>query len=225
MIKTYNLTPEIYYSHSRDFQLIGRLYEIVFNHIKTNEETIYNLPFSQSSDDSLLELLSFTLGFKSKHNYPLNQLRALCSSFSSILKVKGTKKSLELTLDVLLRSEGIKEKATIIKDPVKPKLDIYIPADLKDTNLFNDMLEYILPAGLSYSISQHSFVSTVKTTETDSEDKYRPYAQKSITTSRVLTYDDEDDPTTIVDNGNIKNGRIDSTILIPYADDNNSVGG
>ena len=30
MIKTQELTPEVYYKKSRDFQILGRIYDIIF---------------------------------------------------------------------------------------------------------------------------------------------------------------------------------------------------
>ena len=36
MIKLQDYTPDIYYSESRDFQFIGRLFDLVLNYVKTN---------------------------------------------------------------------------------------------------------------------------------------------------------------------------------------------
>ena len=44
MIKLQNYTPEIYYKESRDFQFIGRLYDLVLNSIKTEVDLLYYLP-------------------------------------------------------------------------------------------------------------------------------------------------------------------------------------
>ena len=40
MIKLQELTPSVYYEQSRDFQFIGRLYDIVLNYIKTNADNL-----------------------------------------------------------------------------------------------------------------------------------------------------------------------------------------
>ena len=69
MIKLQNLTPVVYYDQSRDFQFIGRLYDLVLNYIKTNAANLYNLPSGKNMDEQLLNLLALTLGFKPKKNY------------------------------------------------------------------------------------------------------------------------------------------------------------
>ena len=56
MIRMQDYTPEVYYRKSRDFQFIGRLYDLVFNYMKTNADLVYNVPFSDCSDDQLIEL-------------------------------------------------------------------------------------------------------------------------------------------------------------------------
>ena len=40
-------------------------------------------------NNKLIDLLTMTLGFRSKHNYSTKQLVALCSIFPTILKNKG----------------------------------------------------------------------------------------------------------------------------------------
>ena len=70
MIRTQKYTPEVYYEQSRDFQFIGRLYDVVLNSVKTNVDIIQNsLPFNTRSSRDLLKLMSYTLGFKPKHKY------------------------------------------------------------------------------------------------------------------------------------------------------------
>ena len=91
MIKLQNLTPEVYYKESRDFQLLGRLFDLVLNAVKTDTDLLYNLPLSTNSDEKLLELLALTLGFKPKHQYNARNLKAVCSVFSEILRKFGDK--------------------------------------------------------------------------------------------------------------------------------------
>ena len=153
MINTYYQLPEVYYKESRDFQVLGRVYDIIFNYLKTSIDTIYHNPLDKSTDKNLLDLLACTLGFETKHNYDINQLYAICSSFSEILKVKGTKKSIELTVKALLNSQGIDKKPEVAFDRANNhQINIFIPSGLVDTTLLQDVLEYILPVGLTYCI-------------------------------------------------------------------------
>lgn len=157
MIKTQYQVPEVYYKESRDFQLLGRIYDVIFNYLKTSINSIYNNPLGQSSDDKLLELAARTLGFESKHNYDINHLKSICSSFSKILKIKGTKKSIELIVDCLLNAQGINQKGDIRTSKENPyNLEIFIPSALADTTILKDMLEYVIPAGMTYSLVSSS---------------------------------------------------------------------
>ena len=107
MIKLRNLTPEVYSKQSRDFQFIERLFDVVLNSVKTNSESLYNLPLNDNTDERLIELMTLTLGFKSRHNYNVKQLTALCSAFCEVLKNKGTIYSITAAGNALLNSEGI----------------------------------------------------------------------------------------------------------------------
>jgi len=154
MIKLQNYTPDVYYNQSRDFQLIGRLYDVVLNSAKTNADMIYDIPSYESVGSELIELLASTLGFKVKHNYNVNQLIAICSSLSEIIRYKGSKKAVELAGNALLHSEGITDNFSCSYDTKdnKCELTVYFPEDLSSTALFTDLLDYILPAGISCNI-------------------------------------------------------------------------
>ena len=183
MIKTSLYTPEYYNTNSRDFQLFGYLYDSIFNYAKTNASMIYNIPLSKDIDRSLLDLTIRTLGFEPKHEYSLNTLYALCWSFKDIMKVKGTKKAIEMLIQMLLKAQNYylseKDRETYSVD-IHPNLseiktgniaeytvNIKIPDRLRDRILIDDMLDYILPAGFTYSIN---LVSSIQAKQV--EDKY-----------------------------------------------------
>lgn len=175
-IRLYDLTPEVYYRKSRDFQYIGRLYDLVLNSIKLNTDLINGLPVNAKTDPGIIDLLSLTLGFKSKHNYNVKQLAALCSSFTKILRAKGTKTGIKMACDTLLYSEGITEESEVeFKDNV---VVIYIPATLSDINLLKDILIYILPAGLGCKIIRENRIYTQPTTNVAFENSADMYFDK-----------------------------------------------
>lgn len=166
MIKLQDLTPAVYYNQSRDFQLIGRLYDIVLNSVKTNADLIYGIPLSENTDTRLMELMSLTLGFKSKHNYNIDQLTAICKSFLSILKVKGTRESITMAANTLLNAEGITSEIDLYgEEDGTPGLILVLPHGLSDVNLLLDLLTYILPAGLSFTlITENTIKAPISTT-------------------------------------------------------------
>jgi hypothetical protein len=46
LLQTQKFTPRVYYEQSRDFQLLGRLFDVVMNSVKANAEMLYSLPLS-----------------------------------------------------------------------------------------------------------------------------------------------------------------------------------
>ena len=77
MIKLQELTPKVFYTKSRDFQFIGRLYDIVLNAAKTDADAIRYINDTSTCDSTLLNLLASTLGFKATtpDNQTLNLLK------------------------------------------------------------------------------------------------------------------------------------------------------
>jgi hypothetical protein len=146
MINLYNQVPSVYTNASRDFQYLSWLFNIVLNSVKHNIDDIYNLP-NTKADPQLTELLAMTLGFKVKRNYDKKQLIAIVSILPRILKYKGTLKAIELAGIALLRASG--EVADFECTVENGCLEVVLPKGLVDTNLFTDLLPYILPAGLT----------------------------------------------------------------------------
>jgi hypothetical protein len=222
MIKTERHVPEYYYNESRDFQLIGRIFEGVFNYSKTATDTIVNTPLSSNYNSSLLDLFTTTIGFESKHKYDVPNLLALVNSFKSILKIKGTKKSIEDCVRILLKAQNIpelfevdvesteeitSEGTVFIRDVV-----IYIPKEVKDIALLEDMLDYVLPAGFNYSIIIASVdgqavgadAVSVDTIELSSE--YEG-SELGVVTSGLVTLDEDE-------LNNATSGVTDNTVVV-----------
>ena len=164
MIKLQDLTPAVYYTQSRDFQFIGRLYDLVLNYSKTNAANLYNLPIGKNMDEQLLNLLALTLGFKPTKNYNSKQLRAICSVLPTILRHKGSIQALVFATNALLAAEGVRQPLDYTMHP-KQGITLYVAQELDDLSLFTDLLDYLLPAGLSCTVVKESqSVHDIKTT-------------------------------------------------------------
>ena len=179
MIKLQELTPSVYYEQSRDFQFIGRLYDIVLNYIKTNADNLYTLPIGKNMDEKLLNLLAFTLGFQSKHHYNSKQLLAICSVLPLILKHKGSLNAILIAVNSILYAEGINQALDYeFKDN---NLVLYLSPDLSDLTLLKDIMIYILPAGIGCDmikeIQSVNKIETVLTTK-DEVTVYKDVASK-----------------------------------------------
>jgi hypothetical protein len=219
MIETKNLVPSVYYDKSRDFQLLSKTYDIVFNYLRTNIETIHNNPLNNNSDLQLIDLLTYTLGFKPKHKYNTQQLISICSSLMLILRNKGNTNSIRYVLDALLRAEGIASvtnstvtTGSIFVDNTKNCVYIYCPEGLSDTVLLNDLLDYILPAGMSYSIVKQTKADFSFTgNELISNDTISHEILKDKEESIVPTFD-----STIIAS-DTKAGRIDNSSVVYFS--------
>ena len=152
MILLKDYTPEVYYQQSRDFQFIGRLFDLVLNSLKTNADMIYDVPASDAAGSKLIDLLALTLCFKATHEYNIKQLINVCSILSVILRNKGSLKAIELVCSAILNAEGITLPYAVIKNGYT--VQIYMPQSVSDLNLLKDLLDYILPAGLSCEIKR-----------------------------------------------------------------------
>jgi len=172
MIKVKNLVPTIYYNKSRDFQVLGRVFEVLYNYAKTGADLVLN----SYEDIKMLDLLAKTLGFNSKHNYNTDDLVTLCNTFILILRNKGSKKSIEDAVTALLNAQHIESKFFVNdlynESGVKEhSLEIYIPSDLTDLILLEDLFDYILPAGYTYRFIYAVFPDTVLKTGSYVESK------------------------------------------------------
>ena len=179
MIKLQELTPSVYYEQSRDFQLIGRLYDIVLNYVKTNADNLYTLPIGKNMHEKLLNLLAFTLGFQSKHHYNSKQLLAICSVLPLILKHKGSLNAILIAVNSILYAEGINQALDYeFKDN---NLVLYLSPDLSDLTLLKDIMIYILPAGIGCDmikeIQSVNKIETILTTK-DEVTVYKDIASK-----------------------------------------------
>ena len=206
MIRLQDMTPDVYYNQSRDFQFIGRLFDVVLNAVKTNTDLVRECPLSDNSDNRLIDLMALTLGFKSKHNYNVNQLKALCSAFQEILKNKGSIKSIELALTTLYQVESVDQEFSYDLNDDHTLLTLYVPNSLGDINLFKDLLNYILPAGMSTRLIRTFLETKPPTTPLGVQDKVNYALQGSMTTLFQKEYNEipyPDDPAKTTDHNKV----------------------
>ena len=189
MIKLQNYTPDVYYRESRDFQYIGRLYDLVLNYLKTNVDMLYSLPLSDNSDDRFIELLALTLGFKVRHKYTAKHLRAICSCLSEVIKNKGTIKALLIVCGAIYNSEGIDSDVNYELNDAKHTLTVFLPPELTDTTLLIDLCDYILPAGVSCNFVHLVVINTNGITQIWTQDTFKLYKRNGAET---FTYEYSD---------------------------------
>ena len=190
MIKLQNYTPAIYYNESRDFQLLGRLFDIVLNSVKTEADLIYNLPFNDNSNDNLLKLLALSLGFKPKKQYNSKYLRAVCSVFLTVLRQKGSIKAVQTLCDALFKAADSDIALDYDFTPGKnnTELNLYIPQEFGDISLIVDVLSYVLPAGMSYNIVRELRFKVEVNTEVHLHDEFKIYSSGDTPNTEGTNY-------------------------------------
>lgn len=165
MINVDKLTPDYYYKNSRDFQFLGRLYEVLYNSLLVDIDLIKELVVSDNMDTTMVDLALYTLGFEPKHDYTNVNLLKLAQIFKTVMKYKGTKFAIECCINLLLRSQNIVsnykvEIPTIDNVGIRTEnnfdemytLNIYLPKIVKGSILLDDLFDYILPSGYIYNI-------------------------------------------------------------------------
>lgn len=163
MLRNQDMIPSVYYKKSRDFQLFGRIYDVVFNYLKNNTLTIDDLNTNTNPNQNVLELLCQTLGFKVKHDYNNEELSALCSIFLTCMKNKGNQTALELLLKMICNIQGSDSEPSIDyekDDGNGGTIDIVlsVPSNITDFSLIRDVLDYILPSGAVYILTRQTII-------------------------------------------------------------------
>lgn len=169
MIRLQDSTPRVYYEQSRDFQFIGRLFDIVLNSAKTNADCVNTLPLDKDMDDRLLNLLALTLGFSHRRRYNSKQLAAVCSVLPTIMRNKGSVYGITVAVNAILQAEGLTQPLDYSIEEGQ-LLTLYLPTDLRDLTLLKDVMSYVLPAGMSCAMvnelrETHKANTTISTTD------------------------------------------------------------
>lgn len=165
MIKTQNLVPKVYYDESRDFQVFGRVLDAVANYYKQNIRDEY-----LTEDSRMLQLLARTMGFDLIHEYALSDLRRVCSAFRGILRKKGSLSAIEDCVRLLMSAQGISGDATVSRSASDPyAIVVGFPSkNVDDIVLLEDLMEYMLPAGMTFDYTYSSSQTTsTEMTSTD----------------------------------------------------------
>lgn len=176
MIKLQDLVPETYYKESRDFQLFGRIYDLVINYIKTNIDLIRTFPINSHTDTRLIELLVRTLGFENKQDFRVDDLNAIANTYSKIIRDKGSLSSIKTLIRTILNVQGIDKSFNVStsKSNSLTIINIIIPDFInnQEIKLLEDILEYILPISCIYEIKNISYIEAEQ-----SKIIYSQYAQ------------------------------------------------
>jgi len=170
-IRFQNLTPETYPAESRDFQLLCRLYDSIYNGVKYDTDSIIYLLDTWKIQSNMLPLLQTKLGFFSNKKFDDNQLRYILSVFPDLVRNKGSLNAIKKLLNMCLKLNNIPgsftvsvaDSATVINGVLIDAHTIIVGIDtiLKSTEILNELAKYILPAGFGFYIYFYKNLNTL----------------------------------------------------------------
>lgn len=175
IINVQEMTPQIYTEESRDFQLLSRLYDCVFNGMKFDTDSIVELIDTQQCRTSILQLLQTKLGFFTEKKIDDEKLRKVLECFPILVKNKGSLKAIKETLYLFLRMYSVSSDLEVyyLKTPYSEPFSEEMPCVLAngkfpennslvvkihsfttkpDITVLEEIFRYILPAGINYYI-------------------------------------------------------------------------
>lgn len=175
IINVQEMTPQIYTEESRDFQLLSRLYDCVFNGMKFDTDSIVELIDTQQCRTSVLQLLQTKLGFFTEKKIDDEKLRKVLECFPILVKNKGSLKAIKETLYLFLRMYSVSSDLEVyyLKTPYSEPFSEAMPCVLAngkfpennslvvkihsfstkpDITVLEEIFRYILPAGINYYI-------------------------------------------------------------------------
>ena len=154
MIDTIKMTPLEYSTQSRDYQVIARLYTALFNLSKMYIDN--NHFWTNDIDKKLSRLRSFTLNFRNKYEWDLDELKVVSSCFKYLMFRKGTKTALIYCIYILMRLKNL--EGVITDDNVEIEgnlITIKIPENLTSLGAIEDLIRYLIPAGYTYRVIKY----------------------------------------------------------------------
>lgn len=170
-------TPDVYYEESRDFQLLGRLYDCVINGLKYDIDSVEYLIDTKNCKSKILQLLETKLGFFTNQTYNDNDLRYILRAFATMVKNKGSVLAIQQAINVFLKLNHITSaikiwyisNSTVVYGTQVPDHTIVVglTSQIDNWSLLLDVLRYLLPTGFGFYFYFYSDLSTQDTLALD----------------------------------------------------------
>lgn len=153
MIRFENHVPDTYVVQSRDFQLFVAVFDYFQNAVKFRIDTMEDLCDTQRIQDSLLPYLQTKLGFFTVTSIPLSLLRTILKVFVTIVRNKGSKIGILLAVNTFLNAQHELARATVDIDTSTHTIYIATTTVLRNRNILEEILQYVVPAGYNVAYS------------------------------------------------------------------------
>ena len=113
-IKFQNLIPGVYTSESRDFQILCRACDVLFNGTKYDIDNIIEILDTSEIRNTLLPLLKTKLGFYSNVHLTDFELRLILQAIPYIVKCKGSRKAIFYAVNTYAKVHKLTSPITIV---------------------------------------------------------------------------------------------------------------
>lgn len=162
MFKLEDKVPQYYLNESRDFQFLIRLLDSTNMSVREDIACVVNLNDARSVKNNLLDLLAKKVGFFTRKHIDDNVLRNIVSAFRTAVNNKGTETGIKQAAIAILKAENTVEKpfiTTTMENEEEPhnsyKIIVYTPINIINTVALREFLNYVVPAGFSYTIKPY----------------------------------------------------------------------
>ena len=163
MIRTQEMVPDYYIEHSRDFQVLCRLYDYTYNALKYNVDTMQNVTATPLAKSTILPLIGDKFGIYDKQSY---SNRELLTALPSALFYKGSLQSVAILLNAYLYSMNIfdyavayhtkdEQSAAEISGLLRREIKTYsivivlsTSPSLVELHVLDEYLKMVLPSGM-----------------------------------------------------------------------------
>ena len=158
MIDVVKQTPLEYSKQSRDYQILARLYSAIFNLSKMYIDDMS--VWEKDIDNKLSILRARTLNFKTTHTWDQDELEEITYCFKYLMRNKGTKLALEACINIIMKINHI----DVNPDSNLVSIDgheitINIEGGTTNLGVIEDLLKYLLPAGVTYRVNTYKTYS------------------------------------------------------------------
>ena len=141
-----NNVPDVYVNESRDFQLVSRLYDLVFQSTRFSIDSMDYISDINKCNDSLLDLIGSKVGFFSSLKLTDSTYRKVLAAFPHIMRHKGSKEGIQLILNLFMHITNAK---LTMKETSDPSIITIVFHDyMLNVDLLKALIEYIRPTGL-----------------------------------------------------------------------------
>lgn len=149
--RTQHFVPEVYVNESRDFALLVRAYDCIFQGVKFDIDSMKYVTDTQRCNDRVLQLLQTKVGFFSEAKINNEDMRYILRAFPYIIRNKGSYSAIIQAVYVFLKISNIKSDIFIYEEIIDGNrthnIRIGIEEKVRDISILEEILKYVVPAG------------------------------------------------------------------------------